>query len=61
MWVLGVAAMGAAAVLAPLNPSLNPNAPPETVLDGIIFLSSFVGFGLVGALLASSRPSNRLR
>jgi hypothetical protein len=48
------------AVLTPLNPPLNPNEEAETVLGGIVWLSSFVGFGLVGALLVSTRPSNRI-
>ncbi len=52
--------MVAAAVLTPLNPSVSPPDPPSTVLEGLIFFSAFVGFGLVGALLVSSRPSNRI-
>ena len=60
MWVLGLAGMAVAAVLKPRNPPISTTQPPEDVLAGIVWLSSFVGFGLVGALVVSRRPSNRI-
>ena len=56
MWVLGLAGMAIAAVLALRNPSISTSEP----LEDIIWVSSFVGFGLVGALVVSNRPSNRI-
>ncbi|MEX1126754.1 MAG: hypothetical protein WEE53_13930 [Acidimicrobiia bacterium] len=60
MWVLGVAGMAIAAVFSARNSPISPNEQPENVLEGILWVSSFVGFGLVGALVVSSRPSNRI-
>ncbi|HUP14807.1 MAG TPA: hypothetical protein VM848_01955 [Acidimicrobiia bacterium] len=60
MWVLGLAGMAIGAVLAARNPPISTNEPPSSLLEDIIWVSSFVGFGLVGALLVSSRPSNRI-
>ena len=59
MWVVGIAAILASAFLAVRNP------PPSTIeqvslVESLIWLSSWVGFGFVGALwLASScRPAS---
>ncbi len=60
MWVLGVAAMVAGAVITSRNPAILTTEPEESLLENLIWLSSFVGFGLVGALVVSKRPSNRI-
>ncbi len=60
MWILGLMGMGVAAALSTRNPPISTTNPTESVLAGIVWMSSWVGFGLVGALLASTRPSNRI-
>lgn len=60
MWILGLIGMGVAAVLSARNPPISTTESTESVASGIIWLSSWVGFGLVGALLVSTRPSNRI-
>jgi hypothetical protein len=60
MWVLGLAGMAVAALLSDRNPPISTIQPPDDVFSGIVWLSSFVGFGVVGALVVSSRPSNRI-
>ena len=60
MWVLGVSLMVAGVLIDDRNPPISTTQPDETVLESLIWTSSFVGFGLVGALLVSSRPTNRI-
>jgi len=60
MWVVGVAAMVLTAVVAPLNPPISTVQSAETALEGALWISSWVGFGLVGALVVSRRPDNRI-
>jgi hypothetical protein len=60
MWVLGVAMIVLAAVLAEMNPPISTTQARESALEGAIWLSTWVGFGLVGALVVSSRPGNRI-
>lgn len=60
MWVSGLAMIVLAAVLAEMNPPISTTQNPESALEGAIWLSTWVGFGLVGALVVSSRPANRI-
>ena len=60
MWLLGVAMIVLAAVLAEMNPPISTTQAPESALEGAIWLSTWVGFGLVGSLVVSSRPANRI-
>lgn len=60
MWALGLVGMAVAAPLVARNPPISTTERPEDMLAGIVWLSSFVGFGLVGARVVSSRPSNRI-
>jgi hypothetical protein len=59
MWVSGLAMIALAAVLNEVNPPL-PGQPAESTVEGLIWLSTWIGFGLVGALVVSSRPGNRI-
>jgi hypothetical protein len=60
MWLLGVVMIVLGAVLAEINPPVSTMQPNESVAEGVIWLSTWVGFGLVGALVVSSRPHNRI-
>jgi len=60
MWLSGVAMIVVAAVLSEVNPPISTTQAEETALEGAIWLSTWVGFGLVGALVVSSRPANRI-
>ena len=60
MWLTGVAMIVLAAVLAEMNPPISTTQAQESALEGAIWLSTWVGFGLVGALVVSSRPTNRI-
>ena len=60
MWVVGVAGIGVAAVLSAKNPPISTVQSPESALEGALWLSTWVGFGLVGALIVASRPTNRI-
>lgn len=60
MWLSGVAMIVLAAVLSKVNPPISTTQVEESALEGAIWLSTWVGFGLVGALIVSSRPDNRI-
>ncbi|HWL50303.1 MAG TPA: hypothetical protein VNT92_10535 [Acidimicrobiia bacterium] len=60
MWLSGVAMIVLAAVLSEVNPPISTTQVEESALEGAIWLSTWVGFGLVGALVVSSRPANRI-
>ncbi|MET0697358.1 MAG: hypothetical protein ABWZ58_08005 [Acidimicrobiia bacterium] len=60
MWLSGVALIVLAAVLSDMNPPISTTQAEESALEGAIWLSTWVGFGLVGALVVSSRPANRI-
>ncbi len=60
MWLSGVALIILAAVLSEVNPPISTTQVEESALEGAIWLSTWVGFGLVGALVVSSRPANRI-
>ncbi len=60
MWLTGVAMIVLAAVLTEMNPPISTTQAQESALEGAIWLSTWVGFGLVGALVVSSRPANRI-
>lgn len=60
LWAVGVAAMVTAAVLTSQNPPILSGQPSESALEGGLFLSTWVGFGLVGAVIVSRRPDNRI-
>ena len=60
MWVIGLAAIAAAAVLAALNPPISTTQVPESTVEGAIWVSSWIGFGLVGAIIVTSRQRNRI-
>jgi hypothetical protein len=60
MWLSGVAMIVLAAVLSEVNPPISTTQAAESALEGAIWLSTWVGFGLVGALVVSSRPANRI-
>lgn len=60
MWFSGLAMIVLAAVLTEMNPPISTVQPDESAIEGAIWLSTWVGFGLVGALIVSSRPDNRI-
>jgi hypothetical protein len=60
MWIVGLVGLAAAAMLATRNPPISTTQPADGLVAGIVWLSSWVGFGLVGALVVSSLPSNRI-
>jgi len=60
MWFSGLAMIILAAVLTEMNPPISTTQAEESVIEGAIWLSTWVGFGLVGALIVSSRPDNRI-
>jgi hypothetical protein len=59
-WLLGVVMIVVSAVLTEINPPISTTQPAESAVEGAIWLSTWVGFGLVGALIVSSRPRNRI-
>jgi hypothetical protein len=60
MWLLGLAMIVLSAVLTEINPPISTTQPAESVAENAIWLSTWVGFGLVGSLIVSSRPRNRI-
>jgi hypothetical protein len=60
MWLSGLAMIVLAALLTEMNPPISTTQAQESALEGAIWLSTWVGFGLVGALVVSSRPANRI-
>ncbi len=60
LWLSGVALIVLAAVLSEVNPPISTTQAEESALEGAIWLSTWIGFGLVGALVVSSRPANRI-
>jgi hypothetical protein len=60
MWMSGVVMIVLAAVLSEVNPPISTTQAQESAVEGAIWLSTWVGFGLVGALVVSSRPANRI-
>jgi len=60
MWVVGVMAFVFAVVLADLNPPISTVQESESALEGALWLSTWVGFGLVGAIVVSRQPGNRI-
>jgi hypothetical protein len=60
MWILGLVGIGASTILAARNPPISATAVEETTLEGFIWVSTWIGFGLVGALIVSRRPGNRI-
>ena len=60
MWIFGLVGIGASTVLAARNPPISATAVEETTLEGLIWVSTWIGFGLVGALVVSRRPGNRI-
>ena len=60
MWVVGVTSLALAAILSARNPPISTVQEPESALEGAMWLSSWVGFGLVGAVIVTRRPANRI-
>jgi len=60
MWVAGLAAIAVSAYLSTKNPPISTTQTPESAVEGALWLSAWIGFGLVGALLVTSRPRNRI-
>jgi hypothetical protein len=60
MWVSGLTMIVLAAALGEVNPPISTTQAEETALEGAIWLSTWIGFGLVGSLVVSSRPANRI-
>lgn len=60
MSAVALSAIAAASVLAAINPPISTTEAPESALSGFIWVASWIGFGLVGALVISSRPRNRI-
>lgn len=60
MWLAGLGMIALAAILSEVNPPISTTQAEESALEGAIWLSTWVGFGLVGALVVSSRPANRI-
>ncbi len=60
MWLLGVAAIVAGALFASRNSPISSTQSPESAIEGAIWVSGWFGFGLVGAMLVTSRPKNRI-
>ena len=60
MWVIGVTALALAAILSAWNPPISTVQEAETALEGALWLSTWIGFGLVGAVVVSRRPTNRI-
>ena len=60
MWVAGVTAFVFAVVLAGLNPPISTVQEAESAAEGALWLSTWVGFGLVGAIVVSRQPGNRI-
>src|SRR5687768_14436520 len=60
MWLSGVALIVLAAVLSEVNPPISTTQVEESALEGAIWLSTWLGFGLVGALAVACRPANRI-
>jgi hypothetical protein len=60
MWSIGLAAMAGSAVLALTNAPISTTQPPETPVEGALWLLSWVGFGLVGAIVVTRQPRNRI-
>jgi hypothetical protein len=60
MWLSGLMMIIASAVLAEVNPPISTTQPDESVAEAAIWLSTWVGFGLVGALIVSNRSRNRI-
>ena len=60
MWVLAVTAFVLAVVLAGLNPPISTAQESESAIEGALWLSTWVGFGLVGAIVVSRQPGNRI-
>ena len=60
LWVSGIAMIVLVAVLSEVNPPISTTQAEESALEGAIWLSTWMGFGLVGALVVSSRPTNRI-
>ncbi len=59
-WVLAVGALTAAVVLQQLNPPVSTTEAPEGFWVTTLWMSAWVGFGAVGALIVSRRPDNRI-
>ena len=60
MWLTGLAALAGSAVLALVNDPISTTQKPETPLEGALWLLSWVGFGLVGAIVVTRQPRNRI-
>ena len=60
MWGVGVPTLAVSAWLASLNPPIVTTQTPETLLETSVWLSTWIGFGLVGALIVRSRPDARI-
>lgn len=60
MWGIGVLMLAVSAWLGSLNPPIATTQTPETLLEASLWLSTWIGFGLVGALVVRSRPDARI-
>ena len=60
MWVGAIVAIVISAILSAKNPPISTTQVPETALEGALWLSSWLGFGVVGALVVTNRPANRI-
>ncbi|MCA1736882.1 MAG: hypothetical protein LC739_12500 [Actinobacteria bacterium] len=60
MWFAGLAAIAVSAYLSTKNPPISTTQTPESAVEGALWLSAWIGFGLVGAFLVTSRPRNRI-
>ncbi|MEX1133251.1 MAG: hypothetical protein WED83_00220 [Acidimicrobiia bacterium] len=60
MWMAGLTAFVLAVVLADLNPPISTVQESESAVEGALWLSTWVGFGLVGAIVVSRQPGNRI-
>ena len=60
MWLVGLAAIGVSAYLSTKNPPISTTQRAESTVEDALWLSAWLGFGLVGALVVTSRPRNRI-
>ena len=60
MWVAAIVAIVVGAFLSERNPPISTTQVPETALEGALWLSAWIGFGVVGALVVTNRPTNRI-
>lgn len=60
MWLSAIVAIVVSAYLSTKNPPISTTQTPETFTEGVLWVSAWIGFGLVGALVVTSRARNRI-